>query len=81
MKPKASNDITADACSPDLGAARVLPSHRSAASDARYNPGIEDKSRQQGAGPVTDLDSLAGDWPESDSIDEFLEMVRVLRGG
>lgn len=40
------------------------------------NPTIEDLRKQQGTLPIQSIADLAGDWPEEDSIDEFLEFVR-----
>jgi hypothetical protein len=42
---------------------------------------LDELARRQGVGPVTDLDALAGDWPEGESVDDFLAMVREVRGG
>ena len=54
-------------------------------SDPRYggfwdNLSADELARRRGVLPVTDLDALAGDWPEEDSIDEFLTMIREVRG-
>lgn len=40
------------------------------------NPTIQQLKQQQGTLPVHRLDDLAGDWPEEDSLDEFLDGVR-----
>lgn len=45
------------------------------------NLSVDELARRQGVAPVTDLDSLAGDWPEDESVDDFLAMVREVRGG
>lgn len=45
------------------------------------NLSADELARRQGVGPVSDLEALAGDWPADDSIDEFLDFVREVRGG
>ena len=40
---------------------------------------IEELGREQGTLPRTDPADLAGDWPEEDSIDEFLAFIRKAR--
>lgn len=45
------------------------------------NPSVDELARRQGVAPVTNLDSLGGDWPEDESVDDFLDMVRKVRGG
>ncbi len=41
---------------------------------------IEELAREQGVEPVTDFESLAGDfWPEDESADEFIAAVRAWR--
>jgi len=40
---------------------------------------LEDFAREQGVQPVRSLDELAGDWPEEDSIDELLTLLRKVR--
>lgn len=57
-----------------------------AEADERYggfweNLDADELARRQGVGPVDDLSKLTGDWPSEDSIDEFLEYVREVRGG
>lgn len=37
--------------------------------------------RRQGVQPVKNLDDLVGDWPEGESVDEFLALIRSVRGG
>jgi hypothetical protein len=37
---------------------------------------LADLSRSQGTTPLKSLDQLAGDWPDSNSIDDFLKSVR-----
>lgn len=34
---------------------------------------------EQGVKPLKDLSDLAGDWPEEDSVDEFIESLRRWR--
>lgn len=41
---------------------------------------LEEMAARQAAMPVTDLDALAIDWPEGDSVDEFLDTIRRMRG-
>ncbi len=53
--------------------------------DPRYggfwdNLSIEDLALRQGVQPIQSLDDLACDWPEDESVDEFLAMVREVRG-
>ena len=43
------------------------------------NQSAEELARQQGVRPIRSVDELAGDWPEEDSIDEFLAFVREAR--
>jgi hypothetical protein len=43
------------------------------------NKSIEDIAGEQGIQPLQDLEELAGDWPEADSIDEFLSVLRKVR--
>lgn len=55
-------------------------------SDPRFggfweNLSLDELARRQGGEPVTNLDALAGDWPEDESVDDFLAMVRQVRGG
>ena len=40
---------------------------------------IEELAAEQKVEPVKSLDELAGDWPEEDSIDDFLAFVRKVR--
>ncbi len=54
-------------------------------NDPRYNfdadPTLEEMIVQQGKGPVTNLDTLRGDfWPEEESIDDFLAALHEWRG-
>ncbi len=41
---------------------------------------VEELAAQQGVGVVEDIDALAGDWPEDEDLDAFLDMVREGRG-
>jgi hypothetical protein len=49
--------------------------------DARFWQGfsIEGLAEEQGVTPLTSLDELAGEWPEGDDIDEFLQSLREWR--
>jgi hypothetical protein len=40
---------------------------------------VEQLGREQGLGARTDAGELAGDWPEEDSIEEFLAFLREAR--
>lgn len=40
---------------------------------------VEELAREQGVQPVKNLDDLAGDWPEDESVDEFLALIRRSR--
>ncbi len=40
---------------------------------------VEDLAREQGVGPIGSLDELAIDWPEEDSVDELLALIREVR--
>ena len=40
---------------------------------------LEEIAREQGAVPITALDELVGDWPEEDSVDDLLAMIRKAR--
>ena len=40
---------------------------------------VEELAREQGVGPCTDPGDLAGDWPEEDSIDDFLAFIKRSR--
>ena len=45
-------------------------------SDFWQNKDAEQLAREQGVKPIGDISELAGDWPEEDSIDEFLAFIR-----
>jgi len=40
---------------------------------------VEQLAREQGVQPCADPRDLAGDWPEDESIDDFLAMIRRSR--
>ena len=45
------------------------------------HPSVEQLMAEQGAGPITDVSVLRGDfWPEEESIEEFLEALHEWRG-
>ena len=45
------------------------------------HPSLEQLMAEQGAGPITDVSLLRGDfWPEEESIEEFLEALHEWRG-
>ena len=50
-----------------------------AESDFWKNKSIEDLIREQGAKPIQNFEELAIDWPQEDSIDEFLAFIREVR--
>jgi len=39
-------------------------------------PTLEELRKQQGTLPIQSISDLAGDWPEEDSIDDFLDFIR-----
>jgi len=43
------------------------------------NRTIEELAVEQKVAPIQSVDELAGDWPEEDSIEEFLLFVREVR--
>ena len=43
------------------------------------NKTVDELAREQGVRPIQSLDELRGDWPEEDSIDEFLGFLREVR--
>ena len=43
------------------------------------NKSVEELSREQGTIPIQNLEELSGDWPEDDSIEEFMSLVRKVR--
>jgi hypothetical protein len=40
---------------------------------------VEELGREQGVAPIEDLGRLAIEWPNDDSVDEFLALVREVR--
>ena len=48
-------------------------------ADFWQSKGLADLAGEQGVAPLELADELAGDWPEEDSIDEFLALVRRVR--
>ena len=40
---------------------------------------VEQLAREQGVRPIRDLDDLAGEWPEDESVDDFLALIRRSR--
>ncbi|HUB24279.1 MAG TPA: hypothetical protein VL992_02540 [Tepidisphaeraceae bacterium] len=44
-----------------------------------HGQGIEELAHQQHVQPRHDLDELAGEWPEGESIDDFLALIRRSR--
>ena len=43
------------------------------------NKGVGELAREQGVKPIQSLDELADVWPEEDSIDEFIALIRERR--
>lgn len=50
-----------------------------AASDFWNGKTVEELAREQGVQPIKSVDELRGEWPEEDSIDEFLGFLREVR--
>ena len=40
---------------------------------------VEESAREQGVRPIRDLDDLAAEWPEGESVDDFLALIRRSR--
>jgi hypothetical protein len=62
-----------------------VPADRVAEADPRYggfweNLSADELARRQGVGVVDDMSKLVGDWPPEDSIDDFFEFLREVRG-
>lgn len=62
-----------------------MPSPTEPQPDPRFggfwdNLSVDELACRQGVSPVTDLDALAGDWPEADSFEDFLSFLREIRG-
>ena len=41
---------------------------------------VEELAREHGVQPINNLADLAIDWPQEESVDEFLALVREVRG-
>ena len=56
----------------------------STANDPRFNfeanPTLEGLIAQQGKGPVNDLSVFHGGWPEDESVEDFVAVLREWRG-
>lgn len=50
-----------------------------AASDFSQIKTVDELAAERGVKPVNSLEELAIDWPEDDSIDEFLTLIREVR--
>ncbi|HVZ16180.1 MAG TPA: hypothetical protein VG897_03630 [Terriglobales bacterium] len=50
-----------------------------AEADFWHGKTIEELAKEQGVKPCSDPADLAIDWPEEDSIDEFLALIREVR--
>jgi hypothetical protein len=48
-------------------------------SDFCDNKTVADLAREQAVKPISSLDELAIDWPQEDSVDELLALVREVR--
>jgi hypothetical protein len=48
-------------------------------SDFWRDKTVEDLAREQGVGPIGSLDALAIDWPEEDSVDDLVALIREVR--
>jgi hypothetical protein len=48
-------------------------------SEFWQNKSAEELAREQGVGPCADPADLAGDWPEGESIDDFLALIKRSR--
>lgn len=75
---------------PDGTEVRVVPVHDEPSQCASPIPGgsagefwqqwtVEGLAEQQNVVVPVDLDELAGDWPEDQSLDDFLELVKQTR--
>jgi hypothetical protein len=63
----------------------LLVADRVAEADPKYggfweNLSAEELALRQGVGVVDDMSKLVGDWPPEDSIDDFFEFLREVRG-
>jgi hypothetical protein len=48
-------------------------------SDFWKGKSVEELATEQGVGPIGRLEDLAIDWPEEDSVEEFLALIREVR--
>lgn len=48
-------------------------------SDFAQAKTVDELAEEQGVKPVNSLDDLAIDWPEEDSIDDLLSLIREVR--
>ena len=62
---------------PDGTAVRIEV--ESSDSDLSRGRTVEELASEQGVRPVPSAGDLAIDWPEEDSVDEFLALVREVR--
>jgi hypothetical protein len=54
--------------------------HRDAEDAAAGHPSLDQLMAEQGTGPITDVSVLHGDfWPEEESIEDFLDVLRDWR--
>jgi hypothetical protein len=58
---------------------RVRVEVEAADSEFWNDKSVEELAREQNAQPMTDPASLAIDWPQEDSVDELLALVREVR--
>jgi hypothetical protein len=59
--------------------ARVDDNHDHFHSSFWHQKSIDDLACEQGIQPIRSLDELAGDWPDEDSLHEFLGLLREIR--
>ncbi|MGA2233517.1 MAG: hypothetical protein ABSH22_21640 [Tepidisphaeraceae bacterium] len=58
---------------------RVRVEVETAQPDFRIGKSVEELAREQGVKPVSDLSKLTIAWPEDESVNEFLALVREVR--
>jgi hypothetical protein len=58
---------------------RVRVEVEPASADFWAGKSVEELAREQGVQPINNLAALAIDWPQEESIDEFLALVREVR--
>jgi hypothetical protein len=58
---------------------RVRVEVESAQSDFNMGKSVEELAREQRVKPVSDLSKLTIAWPEDESVDEFLSLIREVR--